>query len=83
MAITSAWRVTDGEGLVFGWSSADAADRVWDLCGLKVGEVIVDRLIDPSLKLSNGWQLDVFSDTALDPWVIHVPGITLVGDGRA
>lgn len=83
MAINAAWRVSEPTGVLFGWSSPDAADKVWDLSGLEVVDVLVDRLVDPSLVLSNGWRLDVFSDDWHDPWVISLPDITLVGDTRA
>ena len=83
MAIHAAWRVTEPTGVAFGSSARDAADKVWDLCGLEVREVLVDRLVDPSLILSTGWLLDVFSDDWHDPWVIRLPDITLVGDASA
>jgi hypothetical protein len=83
MAVNAAWRVSEPTGVAFGWSSPDAADKVGDLNGLEVVEVLVDRLVDPSLVMSNGWRLDVFSDDWHDPWVIRLPDITLVGDTRA
>lgn len=83
MAVNAAWRVCEPTGVLFGWSSPGAADKVWDLNGLDVVEVLVDRLVDPSLVLSNGWRLDVFSDDWHDPWSILLPDITLVGDTHA
>ena len=83
MSINAAWRVTEPTGVAFGWSSRDAAAKVWDLCGLEVRKVLVDRLVDPSLILSNGWRLDVFSDDWHDPWVLRLPDITLVRDASA
>ena len=84
MAISASWRVCDPAGVIFGWTSLGAAqDRLRELIGLDVVKVLVDRLLDPSLVLSNGWRLDVFTDHWHDPWVIRLPDITLVGDGNA
>lgn len=78
----SAWRVTRGGVLVYGWSEPSAPDRVWDLCGLAIVSVSSQSPWmrgDPVLELSSGDFLEVFSDHATDPWVFRLPSITFVG----
>jgi hypothetical protein len=80
----SAWRVINGRILDFGWSwsSADAPDLVWDLCGLSIVSVAPRSSVmggDPALELSDGRWLEIFSDHAVDPWSMRLPNITFVG----
>lgn len=78
----SAWRVTRAGLLVYGWSDSSASDRVWDLCGQAIVSVSAQSSLmsgDPALQLSGGDWLEVFSDHPTDPWVFHLPSVTLVG----
>ena len=78
----SAWRVTLGGVLVFGWSDREAPDRVWDLCGQAIVSVASQSQLivgDPAFELSSGQWLEVFSDHPVDPWSLRLPTITFVG----
>jgi len=83
ISTTSSWRVVENSKLVFGWSQPDAADLVWDLCGKSIVDVGTQSSlapVDPVLHLSDGSAVEIFSDNATDPWVIRLPGVTIVGD---
>lgn len=78
----SAWRVIKGGALDFGWSDIDAPDLVWDLCGLSIISVMPQSSAmggDPAFELSDGRWLEIFSDHAVDPWSMQLPGMTFVG----
>jgi hypothetical protein len=63
-------------------SSANAADSVWDLCGLSIVAVAPQSLRlrgDPAFELSDGRWLEIFSDQAVDPWSMQLPGLVFVG----
>lgn len=50
------------------------------LIGREISAVTSDEnMIDATFHLSGGIELVMHTDTDLDPWVIHIPGITLVG----
>jgi hypothetical protein len=79
---TCPWRVTAPDGIPFGWASPEAGDLVHDLAGLDV--VAVERQArrapaDPAFVLSSGWVLELFADTAVDPWTLRVGDDVLVG----
>jgi hypothetical protein len=76
------WRVSRLGVMVFSWDSKDAADLVWDLIGHDVVDVVAQSSVspaDPAVVFSGGLALEVFSDTAIDPWVMGFPGMTFVG----
>ena len=78
----SAWRVTRGGVLVYGWSHPAAADRVWDLCGQSITSVTAQSPLmggDPAFELSGGDWLEIFSDHGTDPWTMRLPSVTFVG----
>jgi hypothetical protein len=68
--------------LEFGWSDEDAADLVWEFCGLSIVSVESQSPRmggDPVFGLSDGRWLEIFSDHAVDPWWMRLPDITFVG----
>lgn len=78
----SAWRVVKEGVLEFGWSEVKAPDLVWDLCGLAIISVAPQSPAmsgDPAFELSDGRWLEIFSDNAIDPWSMQLPGMTFVG----
>lgn len=78
----SAWRVTMGGVLEFGWSDPMAADRIWDLCGQAIVSVAPQSSLmagDPAFEISNGQWLEIFSDQPTDPWSLRLPKMTFVG----
>jgi hypothetical protein len=80
--VSCPWRVSHLGVLVFSWDSKDAADRVWDLIGQDVVDVVAQSSVspaDPAVVFSGGLALEVFSDIAIDPWVMRFPGMTFVG----
>lgn len=80
----SSWRLRDSEKLIAGWTWPNAADFVWDLCGQDLVHVTVQTeraAVDPVLIFGNGWSLEVFGDSFIDPWTLHLPTAILVGDG--
>lgn len=61
----SAWRITAGGVLVFGWSGVAAADLVRDPCGQSIVSVTPQSpgmADDPAFGVSSGQWLKVFSD---------------------
>lgn len=64
---------------VLGWESEDLQDRLWDLIGQDLVAIDV-RHGDPVFRFSNGYAIEVFADAAVDPWVLHVPGVVIVGE---
>ncbi len=79
---SSAWRVVNGGVLEFGWSDVTSPDRVWDLCGQAIVAVAPQSPLmrgDPAFELSSGMWLEVFSDHAIDPWLLRLPSMTFVG----
>lgn len=78
----SAWRITKGGVLAYGWSDPAASDEVWDLCGKSIVSVASQSALmagDPAFELSDGAWLEVFSDQPTDPWFLRLPGLTFVG----
>lgn len=77
-----AWRVLRDGVLEFGWSSTEASDSIWELCGLSILSVAPQspRMSgDPAFELSDGRWLEIFSDHPVDPWSFRFPSITYVG----
>lgn len=78
----SAWRVINAGVLEFGWSSVDAPDLIWELCGLLIVSIAHQSPLmrgDPAFQLSDGRWLEIFSDHAVDPWSMRLPTKTYVG----
>lgn len=80
----SAWRVSNGEGLLFACWDDDALDHVSDLLGLyivDVGWLIDDQPIDPFFKLSDGRVFNVFCSSSVVPWLMEFSdGTVYVGN---
>jgi hypothetical protein len=78
----SVWRVIRDGVLEFGWSDQDAADLVWEFCGLSIVSVESQSSRmggDPAFGLSDGRWLEIFSDHAVDPWWMSLPDMVFVG----
>lgn len=86
LSTLSSWRVVMDGRLTYGWSQPDAGDRVWDLCGLSIVGIEAQSTsapVDPTFHLSDGARFEVFSDNAVDPWVLRLSEVTIVGDPSA
>jgi len=73
---SSAWRVSEGEKLLFTFLDSDADGLLKDLRGLSVvdmGWLIEKQKIDPSFLFSDGRRIDVFCSYSYDPWLIEMP----------
>lgn len=82
LTVASPWRVARHGTLLFSWSSEGADDLIWDLVGHTITAITAQSTTaatDPALILTGGLVLEVFSDVAVDPWVLRLPGITYVG----
>ena len=80
------WRVVRDGVLLYAWSDPAADDRVWDLCGQQVLAVSAQSSAmpgDPRFELSTGELLEIFSDHAVDPWVLRLPNTVYVGSPSA
>lgn len=83
LSIACPWRLTRAGLLICAYGDENAASRMARLVGHDVTEVgpqgrhEVSR--DPALALTDGYLLEVFSDTDLDPWVMRLPEQTFVG----
>jgi hypothetical protein len=76
------WRVSRRGVMLVSRDSKDAEDRVWDLVGHDVVDVVAQSSVspaDPAVVFSGGLALEVFSDTAIDPWVMRFPEMVFVG----
>jgi hypothetical protein len=62
MSFDAAWPVTDGEGLVFGWSTPNVTETAQQLLGMPLVDIQVEGDLVEALLFANGWQLDVFQD---------------------
>jgi hypothetical protein len=83
LALTCSWRVRDRVGLVYSWQFSDVDERVQDLVGATVVrfEDLDVAFVDPAMVLDDGRRLELFSDTHLDPWVLHSgDDLVVVGD---
>ena len=63
---------------VLGWESPELEDRLWDLIGQDLQSISMAHG-DPVFRFSSGYALEVFADTDRDPWVLHAPGVIVVG----
>jgi hypothetical protein len=83
LAITCPWRVTRGGALVTSPSDPHAAARLGDLVGGAIASLRDrsgdDTPADPVFVFSDGARLELFADTDVDPWVMHLPGAVFVG----
>lgn len=78
--LTCPWRVRRAQNLWFSWSSENIQDLVWDLVGYEMESVRANTGNgDPIFGLSDDVELDVFADTDLDPWILHLPTRIFVG----
>ena len=87
MAIACPWRLTvDGE-VVSSIDDPFAESKLRDLVGVQVLDILGpaehprDWSISPMLLFATGARLEVMSDTDLDPWVMRLPNLTIVGRG--
>lgn len=75
LSVSTAWRIVGPEGLVFSCDSESAADRVWDLIGESVTQVVPQSAtsqVDPALVLSSGLTLEIVSLHPVEPWVLRI-----------
>ncbi len=81
LAVNCSWRLVSRGRLLVGWDGSGAADEIARLVGLTVVGIEPQSPAlpaDPSLALSNGVVLEVFSSHQLEPWVLTLPAITVV-----
>jgi hypothetical protein len=80
---TSPWRIVEGGDLVAGCGDPEAAsEALKSIIGTSLVDVSAQSPSmrgDPVLVLSSGQQIEVFSDTQIDPWTFVIPGMTYVG----
>ena len=64
-----------------------AETRMESIIGAEIvavsGQSAVHEDWDPAFEISDGFTLEVFSDTDEDPWVMRLPGQTFVGAAPA
>ena len=80
LALRCPWRI-DGPGRSYTWESETIEDDAWDLIGHSVVAVSSDSpdMVDPVFVLDGGIRIEVHADTDLDPWVLRLPGLIIVG----
>lgn len=74
---TSSWRIVNQSCLVTGCEDDAASEAAAKLkgCIIRSCEAMsVEPALDPRFILSNGTKLEVFSATAVEPWVMRLPG---------
>lgn len=78
----SAWRITRGGILEYGWSSPESNVAIQRLRGKSIVAIAPQSAFmagDPAFEFSDGGWLEVFSDYPTDPWSLQLPNITFVG----
>jgi hypothetical protein len=80
-ALGLACRVSRRGDVLFSWDDPDVERRAWDLIGHSIKEVrrrSADSQ-DPVFVLTGDLAIEVYADTELDPWVLHLRDDTFVG----
>lgn len=80
LAIACPWKL-DGVGRPFDWETSSFEDVLEALVGHRLQEVeaALDVLVDPIFRFDGDIVLAIRADTDLDPWVLHIAGLVLVG----
>lgn len=76
------WRVVEDEVYLFGCTD-ESAEKISDIKGLKIIEAIKQSSIanfDVTLVLSNGWVIESFSTSSLEPWSLKLKDIVFFAD---
>lgn len=60
------------------WEDDDVEDRAWELVGLDLTSVVDGSGGGPEFHFSDA-MVHVRPDTDLDPWVLHLAGLIVVG----
>jgi hypothetical protein len=74
------WRIVGSEWSV-SWESDDIEDTCWDLVGHSIVSVTSEdgAAMDPVFGVDTDITVSVFADTDLDPWVLRLPDLVIVG----
>jgi hypothetical protein len=80
LALMCPWRI-DGPDRSYTWESETVEDDAWDLIGHSIVAISSDSpdIVDPVFVFDNDIRLTVRADTDLDPWVLRLPGLIVVG----
>jgi hypothetical protein len=81
LSLECPWRMRNESGqLWFSWSSTNTSDLVLPLTGRLISSISPNISTgDLACTFSDGTRLEVFADTDLDPWVLRIPNLILVG----
>jgi hypothetical protein len=75
------WRLATPKTLV---ASPEALGRLGELSGDSIVSVQSQSRVssyDPAFECASGMWIELFTDHWTDPWVMHLPHVTLVGSG--
>jgi len=78
----SAWRVINTGSVEFACYDTDIDDLVNGLVNKSIVSVEVQSIaisVDPIFQLDDHRKLEIFSTDTVEPWVLNLNGITLVG----
>ncbi len=79
MTVTCSWRVTHDDGVMLvGADDTDAAEKVGTIVGAVLTDVAEASALDPVLIFEDGRRFEVFSSSAIEPWVVDVTGLPVV-----
>jgi hypothetical protein len=82
LSITCPWQLSKDEVSIITWEGEEIEDQIWELVGHQIVGFINqthNHPGDPNFDLDGGILLEITADTDLDPWVLRLPGITIVG----
>lgn len=85
LSLVCPWRVVQAGERLFAWDDADVADALVELIEQSIVEVrqrSSEAPWDPVFILSNGFEIEIFADSDLDPWVLRLPDQTFVGQAH-
>jgi hypothetical protein len=82
ISITCPWQLSKSGVPIVAWESKDIEDQIWELVGHQITSVRPQSLEHPGIAnfdIDGGLVLQITADTDLDPWVIRLPDVTIVG----
>jgi len=73
------WRVRERGILWVSCSEPGREDKLWDLIGHDIIDVVPAHGVDPVFVMSADLRLEILADTDVDPWALLLRGRTFVG----
>jgi hypothetical protein len=74
------WQI-EGPDWSYTWESETIDDDAWELVGHNLIGILspTPDILDPVFEFDGGIRLSVLADSDIDPWVLRLPGLIIVG----